>query len=234
MAFNILAIIFFIATFMLLYLEVKVLLSKNKKKYTFGNAQYIGQMEYQNDYFSINEYEDECLLIVTDGTSLNQNVKNGSILANDIIKNLYVKNRTYQSFKNILEFALLDVAEKNKMYVYENRVAVSILVVKVNDFLLEYANIGTCVLLVYRNSNIIKVVDSDYIQQQINNFKIKSKDKIILLSKGAFLSIDELELITLLQTKEDTNDKAIAIMNVIRNKGYKHQENATVVLLEIN
>ncbi len=235
MALNIIATIFVAIIFALLFVEVRINLSKKKKKFTFGNAQYIGQMEYQNDYFSINEIEEkECLLIVTDGASTNRNIKNGSILANDIIKNLYLKNRTFQSFKKILEFALLDVEEKNKMYAFENRIGVSILAVKVNEYVLEYANVGSCVLLVFRDDNILQVVESDRIYEKIDSFKLKAKDKVILLSKGAFVSIDELELIAILNTKQETNDKAISIINIIRNKRYKHQENATVVLLEIN
>ncbi len=60
-----------------------------------------------------------------------------------------------------------------------------------------------------------------------------SKDKVVLLTKGAFSFITEMELIKGLESKKESNEKAISMINVIKNKRHKHQENATIIILEI-
>ncbi len=235
MVFKVIEIIFVILASFLVYLEVNKMKKIKKTKISYGNGQYIGMMEYQNDYFSITELnKKECLLTVTGGTALRRNIRNGAILANDIIKNLYIKNRYFQHFDNILQSAFLEIEDKNKQYSFENRIAVSILSVQIKEDLLRYANIGTCTLLLYRDEKIINVKNHEDVKEKYGKLKVKPNDKIILLTNGAFLAITEIELMKELESKKETNDKAISIINVIRNKRYKHQENATVVLVEIN
>lgn len=235
MIFKVIGIVFVILASFLVYLEIDKIKRRNKPKIFFGNGQYIGMMEYQNDYFSITEInKDECLLTVTDGTSLRRNIRSGAILANDIIKNLYIKNRHLQHFDNILKYAFLEIEDKSKQYCFENRIAVSTLSVHIKEYLLRYANVGTCTLLLYRNKKIINIKNYEEVKEKYGKLKVQPNDKILLLTKGAFLALTEIELIKELESKKETNDKAISIINVIRNKRYKHQENATVILVEIN
>lgn len=228
-------IIFFIVSIYFIYLEIKKMKRKKEKRLSYGNGQYIGQMDCQNDYFSITEISaSKCLIIIADGTSSRNNIRTGVIMANNTIKNLYLEKIEQSRFDEVLKEGFVKVEENNKKYVFENRIAVSVLCVEINNNVLSYGNIGSCVLLVYRNKEIVNISDEENVKEKYGSFKVKGKDKIILLSKGAFLSITELELISELESKKETNEKAIAIINLIRNKGYKHQENATVVLVEID
>ncbi len=205
-----------------------------KPNYSFGNGQYIGEMEHQNDYFTITQISEfECLLTIADGTSLRENIRQSAIMANNIIKEIYIKNRNLHSFKDLLEYSFLEIEEKNKRIVFENRIGLSILSVQVRRDLLAYGQIGTCVLLLYRNNIITNIVESDYDKQKFGELRLKAKDKIVLLTKGAFNSLTEMEIINELSTNKETNDKAITLMNIVKSKRYKHQENATVVILEI-
>ncbi len=205
-----------------------------KPNHSFGNGQYIGEMEHQNDYFTITELsENECLLTIADGTSLRENIRQSAIMANNIIKEIYIKNRNLHSFKDLIEYAFSEIEEKNKRIVFENRIGLSILSVQVRNDLLSYGQLGTCSLLLFRNNIITNIVVSEDDKLKFAELRLKSKDKIVLLTKGAFNSLTEMEIINELITDKETNDKAIALMNIVKNKRYKHQENATVVLLEI-
>ncbi len=205
-----------------------------KPNYSLGNGQYIGEMEHQNDYFTITQISElECLLTVADGTSLRENIRQSAILANNIIKEIYIKNRKLHSFKELIEYSFSEIEGNNKRIVFENRIGLSVLSVQVKNDLLSYGQIGTCVLLLFRNNIITNIVESNDNKQKFGEFRLKAKDKIILLTKGAFMSLTEMEIIDELLTNKETNDKAITLINIIKNKRYKHQENATVVILEL-
>ncbi len=225
-------LLIFILIFILL--EIKNMRKSKKVPHSFGNGQYIGETEHQNDYFTVTELSKfECLLTIADGTSLRANIRQSAIMANSIIKEIYIKNRNLHSFKELLGYAFWEIEDKNKRIVFENRIGLSILSVQVRQDMLSYGQVGTCVLLLFRNNIITNVVESDDDKQKFGEFRLKAKDKIVLLTKGSFNSLTEMEIINELNTKKETNDKALMLMNIVKNKRYKHQENATVVILEI-
>lgn len=234
MIIEIIAVIFFLLAIFFIFVEIKKMNRVKKPSRSFGNGQYIGEMEHQNDYFSITEISEyESLLILVDGTSLRANIRQSAIMANNIIKELYVKNRNLHNFEDILEYSLLEIEDKNKQFAFENRIALSILSVQIKGSILSYGQLGTCSLLVYRNGEITNITDVNEISKKYGEIKLVEKDKIVMLSKGAFMSLTEIEIIRELESKKETNDKAIALINVIKRKSYKHQENATVLVVEI-
>lgn len=234
MLINIFVVLLLIAILIFVVLEIKKMKMIKKSAHSIGNGQYIGEMEYQNDYFTIiKPSECECLLTVADGVSLRRNIRASAVMANNVIKEIYLKNRNLHSLKDLLDYAFEEISNRNRRIMFENRIALSILSVQVRDDLLSYGQVGTCALLLFRDNIITNIITSETSEQSYGNFKIKTKDKIILLTKGAFMSLTEMEIIDELNTSKETNDKAISLINTIRNKRYKHQENATVIILEV-
>lgn len=228
------AIIFFLLAIFFMVVEIKKMNKIKKPSQSFGNGQCIGEMENQNDYFSITEISDyESLLVLVDGTSLRVNIRQSAIMASNIIKELYIKNRNLHTFKDILKYSLLEVEDKNKQFVFENRIALSILSVQIKGSLLSYGQIGTCSLLVYRNGEITNITDVNEISEKYRELNLIEKDKVLMLSKGAFMSLTETEIIRELESEKGTNDKATSLINTIKRKHYKYQENATVLIVEI-
>lgn len=234
MIIEIIAVIFFLLAIFFMFVEIKTMKNVKKPSQSFGNGQYIGEMENQNDYFSTTEISDlESLLILVDGTSLRATIRQSAIMASNIIKQLYIKNRNLHSFKDILEYSLLEIEDKNKQFAFENRIAMSILSVQIKGNMLSYGKIGTCSLLLYRKGEITNITNADEISKKYGEIRLKENDKVILLSKGAFMSLTEIEIIRELESKKETNDKAISLINTIKKKNYKYQENATVLIVEI-
>ncbi len=234
MVIKIVVVVFLISIVICIAIALRKMKMEKKPSHSFGNGQYIGEMEHQNDYFTITEVSKiECLLTIADGTSLRENIRQSAIMANNIIKELYIKNRNLHSFKELLGYAFSEIEEKNKRIVFENRIGLSILSVGVRQDMLSYGQVGTCVLLLFRNNVITNIIMSDDDKQKFGQLKLKAKDKIVLLTKGAFNSLTEMEIINELNANKETNDKALMLMNIVKNKRYKHQENATVVILEI-
>ncbi len=229
------AVIFFIIAIFFIVLEITKMNKEKKPKHSFGNGQYIGLMENQNDYFSITEIsENESLLILIDGISQRVNIRQSVMLANSIIIDIYKKNNELHKLKDILEYSFLEIEIKNKKYVFENRIGLSIIGVQIKNNILSYGNIGTCSLLLYRKGKIININIEDEVLEKYDEITLESKDKIILLSKGAFLSLTEIEIINELEANKQTNDKAIYLINTIKKKNFVHQENATILIVEID
>ncbi len=234
MVLELIAIIIFIVAIIFVFIEIKKMINNKKPSQSYGNGQYIGAMEHQNDYFSVTEISEfESLLVIIDGTSRRENIRQSAIIASDIIKDIYKKNRNLHGFKDLLDYAFLEIEDKNKQYTFENRIALSILSVRIRFDLLSYGSIGTCSLLLYRNGEIININVENEVTKKYSEIKIKPKDKVVMLTKGAFLTLTELEIIKELESNKETNEKAITLVNLIRNKGYKHQENATVLIVDI-
>lgn len=235
MVLTIISVAYFLLALVFIFLEISKTRKKLKPKISFGNAQYIGEAEYQNDYFSVTEINNtEYLVTIFDGVSLKRNIRQGAILASNIINNSYIKNNMNQQFEDIIYNAFRQIEENNKRFVFENRIGISILSIQIKNDMLSYGNIGTCSLLLYRNGRITHEVNEQAYEEKYGNFTLKQNDKIVLLTKGAFSSITEIEIINELEKEKTTNDKAISLINKIRNKKNIYQENATIVLVEIN
>lgn len=61
---------------------------------------------------------------------------------------------------------------------------------------------------------------------------LKKGDKIILCTDGVYNSLTELELCEILEKPLSPNDAAEEIINRIDAKRLKHQDNATIIILE--
>nr|WP_106780333.1 protein phosphatase 2C domain-containing protein [Lysinibacillus timonensis] len=61
---------------------------------------------------------------------------------------------------------------------------------------------------------------------------LKKGDKIILCTDGVYNSLTELELCEILEKPLSPNDAAEEIIHTIEGKGFKHQDNATIIILE--
>lgn len=63
-------------------------------------------------------------------------------------------------------------------------------------------------------------------------FSLQKGDKVLLCSDGVYNTLTELELEGILTRRISANEAAEEIIQAVEDKGYKHQDNATVMILE--
>ncbi|WP_058486179.1 PP2C family protein-serine/threonine phosphatase [Defluviitalea phaphyphila] len=199
-----------------------------------GNMQLIGQKDEQNDYFSVINKDNSLLAVIADGISNKKIGKYASVITVDILKkNFY--NSNFFDINDIKEYFTVSFEEINNRLndnIYGNKVGVTLACAIVKNGWLYFTSIGSCMLLLYRDKEIIYLTDINQKENNIKNISLKKDDIVILCSNGVYQSLTEVEIIREIEKNLHPYDKAMNLARKIQKKGYIHQDNATLILIE--
>ena len=203
-------------------------------KIRVGNGQLIGQKEYQNDYFSILYNKDGSLFAsIADGISEKKDGKNASLLTIEILKNNFL-NKTYENL-GIEKFYIESLKEINKRMkdtAQGNKTGSKLISIIIRNGFLHYASVGNCLLLIYRNNELMEINDIKTGEMEINKIKIIKGDIAILCSKGIYKSLMEMEIICEITEGNHPYKKCQNLIRQIQQKHLKNQDNGTLIIVE--
>lgn len=196
-----------------------------------GNAQVLGKCKMQNDYFAVNNINNSLFSAVADGLTDKESGKFAAVTAVEILKYNY-ENNSYKDTKQFFKMSFGDINKRLKEDTYDNKTGTTILCIVIKDNIMEWASVGNCALLLLRKKEIFKINDIKKNEYEFGKLKINKKDIILMCTDGAYESLDETEIISVMSNKEHPYNKTIELSKIIQNKNYRHQDNATMIVIE--
>ena len=208
---------------------------KRKQDIQAGNAQLMGQQDRQNDYFAHlpGREKGSYLAVIADGLTKKAAGKYAAVISVEILKagfsdGLYVTQGAepyfIESFKAI--------GKRLGDNIYSNKTGAAVIAVLIWEGYLHYASAGNCSLYLCHDNEIDLINDPDASQIEIDSFQIRKKDIVMLCSQGASQSLSEMEIFNQLNRKSHPYDKCQGLSELIRQKGWSNQDNATIIILE--
>lgn len=196
-----------------------------------GNAQILGKCKMQNDYFAVNNINNSLFTVIADGLTDKESGKFAAVTAVEILKYNY-ENNNYNNINQFFKMSFGDINKRLKEDTFNNKTGAAVLCIILKDNIVEWASVGNCTLLLFRKKEIFKINDVKKNEYEFGKLKINKKDIIFLCTDGAYKSLDETEIINVLSNKKHPYNKTIELSNIIQNKNYRHQDNATIIVIE--
>lgn len=208
---------------------------KKQVKYIIGNAQTLGEMEFQSNYFATS-IKPNLVAVIADGGIDHINGRRAAVIAVDNISGAFTENiLNKEHFNETIHNACLKTIQNIKDYIYKGRMpSLSVSVLCVSESNAYFYSIGSIRIYVYNDKNI-----RDISGLSLNNsYDIKDADNFMMVSQGGYEALTQVEMFQFLQNNiygrydERAYNKAIKIVGEIDRKNVKNAKNATVVLLE--
>jgi len=208
-------------------------------KYNIGNAQTIGKMEFQSNYFAT-ALAPNLLAVMADGGIDHINGRRAAIIAVESIIAAFsedkISNEHY--FIEVINETALRIIQKVKDSIYNGKMpSISLSVICFFEDKTYFFSVGNIRILVYDNK---KVKDINVLGQNSVYNSVKQTDNFAMVSQGVYESLSQVEIYRYLLQKEKkyghsderVHNKAIRIIEEINKKNLKNAKNATVVLFE--
>jgi len=198
-----------------------------------GNAQLIGQREYQNDYFSTLTYEGCFLAVIADGLTDKPAAKTAAIITVDTLrKNFKLDRHIHIGFERYVKESLYEVQKMLRAENYANITGATLIAMLIRDGIMHFASLGDCSLFIYRRHELMPLNRTYSTMMEIKRMALDKKDIAILCSKGARESLTEMEIIWQMEQKIHPYSKCQNLISLIRSKSLTYQDNATIVVAE--
>lgn len=194
--------------------------------YKIGNAQTIGSYEIQSNYFStINS--DFAFAVLADGTIDHRNGRNAAIIAVETsIEEFYNKlaNQEFSAFYDSLSVKIIKNIS-DKIYLGKKpNLSLSIMFIKEDS--LFYYTVGDNKMFLYNGCNLIRLDDRN------GYCRIEKTDMVLLMSKGVYQALNEIEFLAFLSKEIHPYDMAQNIIEDVNNKNIKAAGNSTMILIK--
>jgi len=214
--------------------------SQKQIKYIIGNAQTIGAMENQSNYFAVFS-EPNLVAVMADGGIDHVNGRRAAVIGVEIMAGAFAERILNKDhFDEAVDKAVINIRQNVKDYIYRGRMpGLSLSVLCVSDGEAYFYSVGDISIFVYDDRNIRNIRGVS-----VNNvYAIKSSENFMMASRGVCSALSRVEMLQFLQSEniekkargrleERAYNKSIRIIEEINRKNIKDAENATVVLLE--
>ena len=220
-----------------------------------GNAQEIGEMEFQSSYFSIVQlratYHTErhagkymhsgqetlsvmnpVLAVVAEGLKDDQTGRASAVIAVNVLRHSF-ESGLYNAFdvEDFYHDSFRKIGRAMRENIGSNVLGVRLTAVIIDGGVLNYAAIGNCVLVVLRNSELIHLTNIK--ELRISKFILNPGDVVMLASRGAFESLTEMEIIWYLGLDDHPIEKSQLLLKRAREKRIQLKNWAVVILEQI-
>jgi serine/threonine protein phosphatase PrpC len=230
-----LAVLFLITLCLLFYKLKPEVCEKGRTnvpyKRSIGNAQIKGVKEFQNDYFSV-EYSGKYILaVIADGLT---DKPEGRYAAETSVNILKENFNDIDSYVNIEEYFKNSFKDINRILnkAQENKTGTAVLAAIVGKNFIEWASIGSCALYLCEDNDILKINGNENNSAEFDKMRLIKKNGILLCTDGVFKSLEEKEMAESMAEKISAYDKSMKMAELIKNKGLKYQDNATLIIIE--
>lgn len=211
---------------------------KPARRYHIGNAQSIGKMEIQSNYFAASVTPDFASAAVADGGIDHINGRTAAVIAVEkMMAALSGGILSREHFLEITEGAAKNIIRAVKDYMYRGRTpSLSLSAICISEGAAYYYIVGDVRIYVYNDRNI----------RDINGlgpggvYHVKSGDNFMLVSRGGYEALAPVEMLQFLRGEEKKYGrsgegayyKAVGLVGEADRKNMNHAGNTTVVLLE--
>lgn len=195
-------------------------------KYKIGNAQTIGNYEIQSNYFSTLN-ADFAFAVLADGTIDHSNGRKAAILAVETSIAEFYNKLVRQEFSAFYDSLSIQIIKNinDKIYLGKKpNVSISIVFLERDE--LFYYSVGDSKIFLYDECDLIPL------NARNGHCNIKKKDTVLLMSKGVYQALNEMELLELLSKEMHPYHKAQSIIEDVNNKNIKAAGNSTMILIE--
>ncbi len=200
-----------------------------------GNAQLIGQKDYQNDYFAFadDSKNNTILAVIADGIGNKKIGKYAPVISVEILKKNFIDGVYKEmSINNFFKKSFYQITMRLNDNIYGNKIGAAIAAIIIDKSILYYASIGECPIFLYRKGEMFKLNDSKSSYMQTGNIYLEMNDIAMLCTKGAQDSLTEMDIIWKLSEENHPYDKCQDLLERIRQKRMVSQDNATIMILE--
>lgn len=228
--------VLFLITLCLLFYKLKPEVCEKERtnvpyKRSIGNAQIKGVKEFQNDYFSVEYSNKYILVVIADGLTDKPEGRYAAELSVNILRENF---NNIVSYKNIEEYFKNSFGDINRVLnkALENKTGTAVIAAVIGKNFIEWASIGSCALYLCEDNDILKINGNENNSAEFDKMRLIKKNRILLCTDGVFKSLEEKEIAESMAEKISTYDKAMKMAELIKNKGLKYQDNATLVIIE--
>lgn len=195
-------------------------------RFRIGNGQTIGSFETQSNYFStINA--DVAFAVLADGTIDHKNGRKAAILAVERCITEFYKKPVHFGFPTFYETLSFQIIQEinDKIY-FGKKPNLSLGIVFLEANRVSYFSVGDNKIALYNGRELIPL------EAQNGHCTMKKMDMVLLMSKGIYEALNEIELLRLLSKGSSPYNRAQGIIEDVNNKNRKTAGNATVILIE--
>lgn len=208
-------------------------------RYNIGNAQTIGEMEFQSNYFATAE-KPNLVAAAADGGIDHINGRKAAVIAVEQMMGALaggILNREH--FCEIFKSASSKIIQNINDYIYGGKTPnLSLSVICVSDGRAYFYTVGSIRIYVYDDKNIRDINGLGF----HNVYDIKAADNFMMISQGGYEALTPMELLQFLRREDDkyrrsdnrAYDKAVGLIEEINKKNIKNAKNSTIVLFEGN
>jgi serine/threonine protein phosphatase PrpC len=198
-----------------------------------GNAQLIGEKEYQNDYFSIMMHRDSFLGVIADGLGDRPAAKTAAIIVVETLKkNFFLNKHVLTGADRYFRESVNEIKTRLRFENYGNVIGATLIAVLIRNGMMYFASLGDCLLFLYRRHEMIPLNQLYNTEMEIKRIPLEERDIAVLCSKGARESLTEMELIWQMRKKIHPYSKCQNLISRIRSKSLLSQDNATIVIID--
>jgi len=206
--------------------------------YSYSRVQILGERDYQTECFRVISSAQSLFATIASSSRDTAVGRNSAILAAETFKDAYktgiYRNITMESFFAQAMTKINKVLADN---VYEYNTPPSIAAIIIERGFLNIAEMHSSLrgssAFLFKNGNLIEVRNKIATSKVwVSRIKIKGDETIMLTSKGASNMLTEMEIINSLSQKGSPHLKCQTFEKIIRQKRYKDQDNATLLIVE--
>lgn len=207
------------------------------KKYIIGNAQTIGSMENQSNYFAVFS-KPNYIAVIADGGIDHPNGRRAAIIAVETMAGAFTRRiLNKEHFDEVVDKAVVNIIRNIKDNIYRGRTpGLSLSVLCVSDGTAYFYSVGDISIFIYDDRNIRNI----YGQSFNGIYRVKPADNFMMATHGVCDVLTPVDLLQFLQMDMNKNgnpeecayNKSVRIIEEINRRNILNAENATVVLLE--
>ena len=210
--------------------------NRKQIRYNIGNAQTIGSLENQSNYFAAFRMPNY-LAVIADGGIDHANGRRAAVIAVENMAGAFTgKILNKEHFDEVVNGAVADIIRSVKDNIYRGRTpGLSLSVLCVSDGIAYFYSVGDIKIFIYDDRNIRNIYGLSF----NNVYAAKPTDNFMMVSQGVCGVLTQVELLHILReknaygrTEECAYNKSVRIIEEINRKNIKDAGNATVVLLE--
>jgi len=255
---NIYTILFALAVLILIIKGIFFVFKKRRP--TIGNAQILGAVGVQNDYFGTLETQNGIIAVVSDGIGRSKlGRKCAEIVVNTFLAQ-FDKAGPIIDHKQFLSRTLMLANQRVTKYTIDINCGATLSAVIICNNKAHWINIGNSCIMVASKEEIIRLSKTytqlyineptykrkpqayydryigieDDLKAQNGHFDLdKTQRQVLLCTDGVYQQISEMDMLKVLKSSRNAYDKAQEILLQIARKKRSDQDNATLIVLDI-
>lgn len=197
-----------------------------------GNAQLLGDNDYQNDYFAVINKEATVMATVADGIGDQPDGKYTSVMAVEVFKKNFEQYLLDNDLITFFAKSIFRIKKYISDSITNNHTGVKLITLIIKDKRIEFLSVGDCVAFVVRNKQILYINNIHDSKLLTNTFMLKRKDIVVVCTRSIFEPLSEKELLHTIVTRQHPQYKCEELIKRVHRKPNQNGQNGTIIILE--